>query len=155
MPLDPRTELVGRTARAGDRIAEAVADLRRRVKRIENSARLSSQTSGAWVDAALVNGFADFGAGTAPAAYYKDGLGRVYLRGNVACTSSGVRPITIFTLAAGYRPVFTHRFVCAGEFADSVAECIVDVNPNGTVQLSFSGFTSQAINLDEISFRTI
>lgn len=130
--------------------AERMRALEARLDSLERGGR---RAVSAWQTPSLVNGFG--GGPNAPVGYYIDSLGRVYLRGTPTVPNVSSRPLTIFTLATGYRPAYTHRFVCAGEFADSIAEVIVDVGPAGAVALSFSGFFGQQINLDEISFRTI
>lgn len=96
-----------------------------------------------WQLAALENGWVDVSAATfGPAAFYKDSVGRVHLRGNVKNGSSA-----IFTLPPGYRPEFDQRHA-----ADSTGAYgnIVVSSSGRVVKLTGSG---PSWSLSGISFR--
>jgi hypothetical protein len=89
--------------------------------------------------------FANFGGGTATAAFYKDAFGLVHLKGLVTGVSLGA---PIFTLPAGYRPAESSYFptmTCAG-YGDAL------VNPDGTVRQRTAG-SGVCYSLDGITFR--
>jgi hypothetical protein len=58
---------------------------------------------------AFQNGWANFGGGTNTAAYRKDALGFVHLKGSIA---SGTLNAAAFTLTVGYRPAGNSSFAC-------------------------------------------
>ena len=97
---------------------------------------------------ALQNGFYNYGGGFATAAYFKDKMGIVHLRGLVYI---GVDPdnLVIFNLPVGYRPSTSGQLIFSGLNND--VTCRIDVSSNGNVVVS-SGSTGW-INLSEISFR--
>jgi hypothetical protein len=109
------------------------------------------------VDGSIVNeayisyvpdsGFVNFGAGSAPLAFYKDKEGRVYLRGVLTWLDYSVT--TIFVLPEGYRPGYDQFFLCYSDAGPT----IVRVFSSGAV---VKGNTSENIgefSLDQISFR--
>ena len=85
----------------------------------------------------------NFGGDTAPAAFYRDQLGIVHLRGAVVppgWLNPGGNPLSlnIFRLPVGYRPSDHEIFSVAGQSLDSQgrndgAAARVDVKPNGLV----------------------
>ena len=94
---------------------------------------------------AFQNSWVNFGGAYATAAFYKDHLGIVHLRGLV---KDGIGP-AIFTLPAGYRPAVREIFaIVAG--GDTFGR--VDVDPSGAVErmtgsvsyFSLSGVTFRA-----------
>lgn len=93
----------------------------------------------------LGNSWVNFGGSYATAAYYKDGLGRVYLRGTI---KDGSIPGVVFTLPAGYRPAAQLRFgvMSHGAFGR------VDVYANGDVEVNLPS-TNSSLSLDQVHFR--
>ena len=57
----------------------------------------------------FANSWVNFGAGTEPAAFYKDKFSRVWLSGLINDGTVGVGS-PVFTLPAGYRPNFINNF---------------------------------------------
>ena len=111
----------------------------------------------------------NFGGGNSTAAFYKDQLGIVHLKGVVVPPNQGVTPSSpfkreIFRLPAAYRPQSTRIFPSVGhsvEDSQDVAQARVDVQSDGQVVLEedcatpsggCSGNTSY-LTLDGISFR--
>lgn len=99
----------------------------------------------AWQSLALQNSWANFGAPYANAAYMKDSLGFVHLKGLVKSGASGS---TIFTLPAGYRPSETHYI--PGLSNDAVSS--MTIAADGTVK-AFGGSVSAWTTLSQITFR--
>jgi hypothetical protein len=99
-----------------------------------------------WQTASLVNGFTSVGGSYAPVAYYRDFVGRVYLRGRLNVPESASAGVTMFTLAADYRPAYTHEFRTP-EFANAT------VQASGAVKLSSFSLAEQ-VPLDVVQFRT-
>lgn len=75
------------------------------------------------------NGWVNFGAGPNTAAYLKDALGFVHLRGAI---KSGTINTTAFTLPAGYRPSNTVAFATTSNnlFGSVTVDASGNVNPN-------------------------
>lgn len=157
MPIDPAAPFA--LTEAG-RAAERAQENARRLARLERNQgnRAITQTASApWIYPPLSNGFTPFGAGLRAPGYYGDALGRIYLGGSAATPDlSGVAfPVPIFTLAVGYRPAYRSRHVVAAEFADSIANYIVDVATNGVVSLAFTfAGNGSELPFDGVSFRT-
>lgn len=148
MPIDPRQQP---TTAEGKR-ADTLASLERRMAAVERGSlnRAISETVAApWIAPTLLNGYFNHGAGTAPAGYYEDELGRVFLRGWVERGSIPGVPITVFTLAVGYRPAYNHyeHTEAQGGFWDWI------VQPDGAVIIGQMSSSLIAI-LDGVSFRT-
>jgi hypothetical protein len=89
---------------------------------------------------AFENSWVNFGAGTPPASFYKDPLGRVHLRGTV---QNGTTGTVIFTLPVGYRPA-------NGENLPAVGAALVTVASTGTVTPFMA---SSTVSINGISFR--
>lgn len=98
----------------------------------------------AWVAPTFQNSWVNYGSPWATAAYYKDAVGVVHLRGLV---KNGTSMSTIFTLPAGYRPQASIRFAVdsSGAFGS------VYVQNDGQVVMAV-GSTS-FIDLATVSFR--
>lgn len=107
-----------------------------------------------WQTPTLASGFENIETGSAPVGYYEDADDRVFLRGVLRSSSASPSDETIFTLAEGFRPVYTHRFpVLFSIFeGDQIIFATVQVTPNGVV--SVSGENIETFSLDTISFRT-
>ena len=110
----------------------------------------------------------NYGGGFASAAFYKDQLGIVHLRGLVGSNRSvtGQTPIErmLFRLPAAYRPSSRRAFASIGREANSqaeVAQARIDVYPDGVVTFitacAVGGSPCSAsggyVTLDGISFR--
>lgn len=89
------------------------------------------------------------GGSYSTAAFYKDSLGRVYLKGTVTRASAGAVGTTIFQLPVGYRPSQTLVFAAGGTGTK------VDVNSNGDVvfQAGTGANPADQVSLASISFR--
>lgn len=98
-----------------------------------------------WTPVTYQNSWQDFGGGFAGAAFRKDALGFVHLRGVI---KSGTPPSIAFTLPTGYRPLSTNTFpVTDGGGAVGAAQ----VASTGTVTISGTGLGS-ACTLGSITF---
>lgn len=86
--------------------------------------------SPAWIRPSLLNGFADFGGGYAKAAYHRDALGYVHVKGLVAHAVGTGGGTIVFVLPLSYRPSESRYFVLMGTGATFQA---VEVSPNGNV----------------------
>ncbi len=100
----------------------------------------------AWNNIARVNAWVDFAG--ARANYYKDGAGRVQLRGQVANGSAAL----IGTLPVGYRPSQSLEFTMRNVTGTSL--CAVLVSNAGAITVTANLALAQAngIRLDSISF---
>lgn len=86
-----------------------------------------------WAAPTLVNSWANLGGGASPAGYYKDGFGRVFVRGRIVGGTTGS---VAFTLPVGYRPAFDeyHVVLFGGpSFGYGI------VKANGDVTLFYTG----------------
>ena len=99
---------------------------------------------GATDEPAFENSWVNFGAPANNAAFFKDGLGFVHLRGVI---KSGTVSTTAFTLPVGYRPPASQYF--ASDNGGAHARVIVAAD--GTV-VAEPGNSSQ--KLDTVHFRT-
>jgi hypothetical protein len=109
----------------------------------------------------------NYGGGYATAAFYKDQLGIVHLKGLVAppneLATQNARRATIFRLPTGYRPQSARVFPSVGRNHDGqeVAQARVDVQSDGQVVLEEDCETSSGgcsadvgyLTLDGITFR--
>jgi hypothetical protein len=86
-----------------------------------------------------------------PAGYFKDGTGRVQLRGQVV-SGAGTN---IFTLPVGYRPTQTMEWVMRA--VGGVVMCAISVTAAGVVSVTANAGSAQAtgVKLDSISFPTL
>ncbi len=113
-----------------------------------------------------VNYWNNLGGGYATAAFYKDQMGTVHLRGTITTLSwvLSQNPINpwIFRLPPGYRPDSARLFTTNGKTQDrEVNVGRIDVSPNGLVSLIVDcGQTNpgcsafgEFVSLDGISFR--
>ena len=109
-------------------------------------------TQEAWIPVlggvGLENSWVNSGSGNQVAAYMKDSLGCVHVRGTV---QDGTPSTAIFTLPAGYRPSATERFACAAfETSASIAE--VRVESTGVITVTTA--QNDYVSLSEIVFDT-
>jgi hypothetical protein len=134
-----------------------LASPRRQIERLQRTGPgyNAANQAAAWQTATHVNGFANTGSGYAPVAYYKDTFGRVFLRGAVTRPNT-TQPLTIFTLDAGYEPLFQHEFAAPASLGAILGTAIIGIGPGGTVDLVGSGQGAGArIMLDGVSFRSL
>jgi hypothetical protein len=111
----------------------------------------------------------NFGGGNATAAFYKDQLGIVHLKGLVVPPTEDLTQDTpqrrpIFRLPTGYQPQSTHVFPSVGQasYGQEVAQGRVDVQSDGLVVLEKDCVTTTSgcsanlgyLTLEPISFRT-
>lgn len=97
------------------------------------------------VEPYFYNSWVNYGAPFYDAAFMKDPLGFVHLRGLI---KSGATTATMFILPIGYRPAKQHIFTSLA--ADVV--CRIDVYPTGIV-FHVSGGTNAYLSLDPITFQ--
>jgi hypothetical protein len=101
-----------------------------------------------WIIPTFLHGWVNFAAGGfAVAAYYKDPLGRVHLKGLI---KSGTVGQTAFLLPVGYRPLERLLFptICGGDIAGRV-----DIDSDGSVYPQSVGAGNNTyFGLDVVSF---
>lgn len=104
-----------------------------------------------WEDltASFQNGWQDYGAGYTEAAYYKDHLGVVHLRGLIA-NGLNQQNTVICNLPPAYRPAYGHMIFAVVNGVDTLGR--VDIETDGDVV--FRGSTNAFLSLDQIEFRT-
>ena len=100
---------------------------------------------GALGEPAFLNSWADYGGGEATAAYYRDTIGEVHLKGTV---HSGTIGAQIFTLPSGYRPEAGRAFATQANLLHAVAYVAAD----GSVY-ALTGSNVSSFALDCVSFR--
>jgi|GEM_PF-420605 len=96
----------------------------------------------------LLNNFTNYGNGHATAAFYKDKMGRVFLRGLVNNVNNP-NGLVVFTLPVGYRPSTSGRLVFTTLSNNALGR--IDIQANGDVQVTMG--TAGWIGLDNISFK--
>lgn len=124
----------------------AVGDLLR-VKAVDAGGvvrELEAITPPAWTALTLLNGWTDYGAGYATAAYRKMPDGRIELKGLV---KSGTLNSIVGNLPAGYRPTEARIFLCRNSSGDAIR---VDVGGGGAI--AFNGQSANAWQSIELSF---
>ena len=104
-------------------------------------------SSEAWIVPTLLNGWVNFGGTISTAAYYKDPLGIVHLKGTI---KSGTMGAAAFTLPVGYRPAEDSLYGASTSTASSAAGR-VDVLANGNV-IPQAGLNA-LIGMDSVLFR--
>ncbi|UOE54915.1 phage tail spike protein [Cytobacillus oceanisediminis] len=97
-----------------------------------------------WIAPTLLNGVSNYGGGYQTAAYYKDALGHVHLRGFLTGSADGKH---IFTLPAGYRPSALLTFTTWSN--SSVGTSRISISTTGVVTATVSG---NWLSLDGIYF---
>ncbi|MBU8733430.1 phage tail protein [Cytobacillus oceanisediminis] len=97
-----------------------------------------------WIAPTLLNGVSNYGGGYETAAYYKDALGHVHLRGFLTGSADGKH---IFTLPAGYRPGALKTFSTWSN--SSVGTSRISIATDGKVTATVSG---NWLSLDGIYF---
>lgn len=102
-----------------------------------------------WIAPSLLNSWVNFSVSYDPAGYYKDPLGRVWLRGLIKSGTTAANTL-LFVLPSGYRPPFRsiHAIDTNGTFGS------VEVQEDGEVR---TGTTVSAtyLSLAGISFRAV
>ena len=98
-----------------------------------------------WIAPTPLNSWADFGAGYAPAGYFKDTLGIVHLRGLIKNGSPSTS--TMFTLPAGSRPEYLTILAIVSN--DALGELRIETNGNVSISVGNAAWVS----LDGITFR--
>jgi len=104
-----------------------------------------------WHDAALVNGWQNYGSPFTPAAYTLTGDGWVRFRGLI---KGGDPTKTLFTLPVGYRPVYRHIFNAR---VNGTAAARIDVRTDGVVYSPYAVdglVSSNWTSLEGIAFAT-
>lgn len=101
-------------------------------------------SSRAWIAPTLLNGVSNYGGGYQTAAYYKDAMGFVHLRGFLTGSADGKH---IFTLPAGYRPSALSNFTTWSN--SSVGTSRIAISTTGVVTATVSG---NWLALEGISF---
>jgi hypothetical protein len=104
---------------------------------------------GAAGEPAFQNSWVNYAAGEATAAFRKDPLGRVMIRGVIKSGTVGGASATAFTLPAAYRPPSTARWP---SIANGVATGFIQVESNGFV--SVQAGNNAWVDLDGIDFDT-
>jgi hypothetical protein len=99
----------------------------------------------------FATGWADFGGSFPPAAYMKDSMGFVHLRGVVKRVSGAGLPI--FTLPAGYRPEVQFEFFPV-QATSAYGDVQIDGTPSGTPgRVALGVGTTSYISLSGITFK--
>lgn len=118
---------------------------------ITNGALSSSSVStdsGSWTAVTFQNSWTNYSTPTwAPAAYYKDAMGFVHLKGLIA---NGTLGSTAFTLPAGFRPANARLF---GPITGGNTIGRIDINTNGTVVIQNVGTPQTWVTLEGITFQ--
>ena len=111
---------------------EAESDLRQvKVVLQDNSVTAGKiETQQAWQTASLGNGWVNYGGTFATAAYMKDSLGFVHLKGAVKSGTTTVGTV-LFTLPAGYRPAQDNYYPGISSTAGNSGS--FQIAPNGGV----------------------
>jgi hypothetical protein len=93
---------------------------------------LPTQTSSAipsWTAVTFQNSWGNLGSGNATAAYFKDAIGIVHLKGIVTGGAAGT---TMFALPAGYRPLESHQWA-GGAYTTANVFAAMRLDANGNV----------------------
>jgi hypothetical protein len=101
-----------------------------------------------WQTPAFNAGWNNYGGSYAAAAFYKDKVDRVHLRGLV---NVGVVGSTIFNLPPGYRPSTSGILMFNVNNGNALGR--IDIQPNGNVNFVVGPSAGSWVSLDGISFR--
>ena len=115
--------------RVQDAIANAVSAIGAGLNLKANSAQEEWHEVGALGEPAFLNSWANYGVSEATAAYMKDSMGFVHIKGLI---KSGIGAV-IFTLPSGYRPVANPIFVTATNNGTTTLFGAVQVLTDGRV----------------------
>ncbi len=109
-----------------------------------------THASEAWTAITLVNSWVNFGSGYNTAAFFKDPVGVVHLRGLIrsGTTTAGT---LLFTLPAGYRPAAIELFNVQTLVSSTYTIGRVDINTSGQAIFQTGGNTY--LSLDGLTFR--
>lgn len=99
----------------------------------------------AWITPTLINGWEAYDTAIFPIGYYKDALGRVWLRGAL---KTGTANTVCFNLPAGYRPGKAAVFVSRTTLTTALGWVL----PSGNVTAATGAYATY-VALDGISFR--
>jgi hypothetical protein len=105
-------------------------------------------TVGAGTGPPFTNSWANLGSGNAPAAYWKDDQGLVFMEGTM---SSGTLGQSAFTLPPGFRPDKSRTFPA---YSNSVAGLVSVTSAGLVIPLAVSTASNASYTLDGIVFRT-
>jgi hypothetical protein len=130
----------------GTGAAQACAGNDSRVTGAAAAAQEAWREVGAGGQPAFESSWVYFGAPRNTAAFYKDTIGEVHLKGVVKNGTAAANPI--FTLPAGYRPA-GDALVASGS---NSAFCMVQITSAGVVSCLIGGNTAW-VSLDNIHFR--
>jgi len=97
----------------------------------------------------LQNSWTNFGFGTAPAGFYKDGLGRVHLRGMIAGGTTAFGTV-LFRLPADCRPAQNVYLATLSNNAGALQSAAVIVEADGDVTIANAANTY--LTLSGLSF---
>ena len=127
--------------------AQALVDLLRTYLSEHDTSLDSISSSLTWTEiSSFSNSWENFGGDWYNAAYCKDALGFVHLRGLI---KNGTWNAVAFALPAGYRPGAYTRFSVIGY---NYVDAAVDVRNNGDVYIRSAAASNDWLNLDGISF---
>lgn len=102
-----------------------------------NKSQIADQE--AWTPVTFQNSWTNYGSGYDTAAYMKDSLGFVHIKGFIKSgTTSSSTPI--FTLPVGYRPL-NSSYNLVGRLADGSTGCIEIRHDTGAVQVVVANAT--------------
>jgi hypothetical protein len=105
----------------------------------------------AWKPLPFAAGWGNYGGGYITAAYRKDQLGMVHLRGLVTNATGPAKPSPIATLPAGYRPAEGLLFTVGGGQPEGTAR--VDLTADGQLRwVSGASADGDYSSLDQISY---
>lgn len=107
-----------------------------------------SQSDSGWVAPTLLNGWANFGAGYAPAGYRKIGS-VIYLRGLVS-GGTATDGTSIFVIGAGFRTPFILAFPITNPNSPT-SDTRIEINSSGAVVV-FGGVSNSYLSLDGITY---
>ncbi len=111
-----------------------------------------SITQPSWIAPTLLNSFTNYDTSIWQAAgYYKDSVGRVWLRGLLKRASAALNA-SVFQLPAGYRPAKNVTFAAMAN--DAFARITVDTSGNVTVPAATNASWFTFFSLDGMSFDT-
>jgi hypothetical protein len=91
-----------------------------------------------WQDVTFQNAWINYGNNYDTAAYMKDTLGFVNIKGMIY---NGIVPAAAFVLPAGYRPSKNIRFPVQAHNGTAIVVAGIDISPTGNVTVAYGGST--------------